>query len=121
MITHLFAALVGVWLAAAPSVLDYQRPAATNDWVVGPLIATFAIIACWGVMRSLRWVNVALAAWLLVAPLPLRHPVHASINSIACGVAVVGLSLVRGKIPHRYGIGWPGAWRAPPDADRNTA
>ena len=29
---------------AAPGLLEYGRPAATSDWIVGPLIATFACI-----------------------------------------------------------------------------
>lgn len=120
MITHLLAALVGVWLMAAPSVLDYGRPAATSDWIVGPIIATAGVVACWGATRAVRWVNVPLAAWLLVAPLPLNHPVHASVNSIACGILVMGLSLIRGRINHRFSSGWRGAWRAPDHACRSA-
>jgi hypothetical protein len=121
MLTHLLASLVGIWLMAAPSALGYPRPAATNDWIVGPLIATFGIVACWGATRSLRWANVVLAGWLLVAPLPLKHPIHASLNSIACGVAVIGLSLVRGKLKHQFGAGWAGAWRSPTDICGSSA
>ena len=50
---------------ASPAVLDYADPARANDRIIGPLVASMAIIAIWDITRPLRWVNVILGAWLL--------------------------------------------------------
>lgn len=112
MLAHLLAAAVGIWLMAAPGVLDYGGRAAAVDRIVGPLIASFGLIAAWGVTRSIRWINVALAALLLVAPLFLGYPRAAVLSSAAAGVIVAALSLVRGRTRHPYGGGWRSLRRA---------
>jgi hypothetical protein len=33
---HLLTALTGIWLVAAPAVLEYADPARANDWIIGP-------------------------------------------------------------------------------------
>src|SRR5687767_1665798 len=62
------ATAVAMWLMAAPAALDYTGAAATSDRVVGPIAASVACMAIWPVLRSLRWVNVVLGAWLVAAP-----------------------------------------------------
>ncbi|MGH7966442.1 MAG: SPW repeat domain-containing protein, partial [Candidatus Binatia bacterium] len=37
--------LLGVWLMVAPAVFGYVGTASTNDRIVGPLVASFAMIA----------------------------------------------------------------------------
>ncbi len=106
MSAHLIASIVGIWLMAASAILGYGEPAATNDRIVGPLVASFALISVWHVTRTLRWPNVALAVWLLAAPVLLGYPSIAAANSIACGLVIGTLSLVRGKQRHSVGGGW---------------
>lgn len=104
---------VGVWLMAAPAVLGYGDPAGTNDRIVGPLAATFAIIAIWEVTRALRWLNLALGLWLLAAPWILGgYPADATISSLAAGALLALFSLVRGKVQQEYAGGWPSLWRS---------
>lgn len=103
----------GLWLMAAPAVLGYGGPAATNDRIVGPLAATFAVIAIWEVTRGLRWINLALGLWLLAAPWLLGgYPADATANSMAAGALLAVLSLVRGELRKTYGGGWPAVWRS---------
>jgi hypothetical protein len=112
---------LGIWLMAAPIVLGYGPPASTNDHIVGPLAASFSIIAISEVTRSLRWLNVPVGAWLLIAPWLLGYGPTPTINSLAVGVLLIGLAFVRGTIEQRYGGGWssllPGAADA---ADKQT-
>jgi hypothetical protein len=111
-------AALGLWLMAAPSVFGYGAPAAHNDRIIGPVIATFAIIAWWETTRPVaRW-NVPLGVWLLVAPWVLGYGTTAAIvNSLVVGLLVAGLAAVRGQYrPERFGGGWAALWQS--DAGR---
>lgn len=101
--------VLGIWLMAAPAVLGYGDPAQTNDHIAGPLAATFAIIAIWETTRALRWCNLLIGLWQLLAPWVLGgYPGEAMMNSLAAGVLMIAFSLVRGKIENTYGGGWRG-------------
>ena len=104
-------AALGLWLMAAPAVLGYGGAAETNDRIVGPIIAMFAIIAWWEATRPVaRW-TVPLGAWLCLAPWVLGYAATApKVQSLVVGLCVIGLALVRGTIKHRYGGGWAALW-----------
>ncbi|WP_026370315.1 SPW repeat domain-containing protein [Kallotenue papyrolyticum] len=103
---------LGIWLMAAPAVLDYGPPASINDRIVGPLVAAFATIAMWQVTRGLRWLNLLLALWLLVAPWILGYPIAREVaNSLVVGTIMALASGVRGPIKHRVGGGWRALWQ----------
>ena len=107
MQAQLLAAILGVWLMAAPAVLGYGEPAATSDRVVGPLAASFAVVAVWQVTRPVRWGNLPLGVWLLAAPWLLGYERAAFLNSMAVGAALVACALVRGTVDsRRLGGGW---------------
>lgn len=103
---------LGVWLMAAPDVFEYGDPARTNDQVVGPLVVSVAIMAIREVLRPLRWVNLVLRHWLVVAPMPLDHPIRVAIQSVVIGLAVATLSFVRGVVKERMGGGWSALWKS---------
>ena len=115
-------AALGVWLLFSPRVLAYGEEAATSHLIVGPLIASVAVIAVAQATREVRWLNLLLGAWLVLSPLLIAHPPAALANGIAVGMAVALLSLVEGSRPNRLGGGWraaldPQAAAAPPLAD----
>jgi hypothetical protein len=112
MLPQIINTALGIWLMAAPAVLQYGRPASTNDHIVGPLIATFACIAIWEATRSVRWFNLPLGLWLMVAPLALGHPPDGMINSVLCGIAIAALSCVGGEVKQRFGGGWSALGRS---------
>ena len=116
---HLLPALAGIWLMASPAVLDYADPARANDRIIGPIVASLAIIALWEIMRSLRWVNVILGAWLLIVPWLLGHTSDARWNSLAAGALVLGFSLAKGERTHPFGGGWSSLWRGVPSDGRS--
>lgn len=106
MWAQILSAILGIWLMAAPAVLGYIGPARTNDHIVGPVAAAFAIIAVWEVTRELRWVNLAIGAWLLIAPLVLSYPTVPTVNSLVVGVLLGALAFFKGDIHQRFGGGW---------------
>lgn len=122
MWAQLINAALGIWLMVAPAVLVYGPPAQTNDRVVGPVIATFAIVACWEATRPVRQWNLPLGAWLLVAPWLFGYAeTQAILNSLAVGALVIGFALVRGTVKGRYGGGWSALWRSNTLHEREAA
>lgn len=100
-------AALGIWLMAAPAVLNYGKPAETNDRIIGPLIATFGIIAIWQITRGCRWMNLLLGMWLVIAPFYLGYKETVpTYNDVIVGLTVTLLALVRGKLTLRFGGGW---------------
>ena len=107
MVAQLLTTAFGVWLTAAPDLLNYDGPAATHDHIIGPIIASCTFVAVWEVMGGLRWIDVALGGWLLFAPWLLGYAETATIfNSVIVGIAVMGLSLRQGTVTQRFGGGW---------------
>lgn len=103
---------IGIWLMWAPAVLQSSQAAANNDRIVGPVTAATSIVACWEVVRPLRWVNVVAGLWLLAAPWALGYAkTGAMINDCACGLLICCLALVRGKVEKSYGGGWSALWK----------
>lgn len=106
-------AALGIWLMVAPSLLAYGAPARTNDRIVGPVIASLAIIAIWEVTRPLRWSTAVLGLWLLVAPFLLGYETTPLVNSLATAAPLVALGVfVKGKRTQRTGGGWRAIWSA---------
>ena len=98
--------LVGLWLMAAPAVLGYAGAARANDRIVGPLVASIAVIAIWEVTRPLRWTNVALGAWLLAAPWLFGAGPAPLLNDMTAGLLLIAMALKRGPSRTRVGGGW---------------
>ncbi len=111
---------LGLWLLVAPAVLDYGLPAETNDRIIGPVIATFAVVAWWEATRPVRWWNLPLGGWLLVAPWILGYGTISTLNSLAVGGLVIGFASVRGTVEGRYGGGWSALWQQNPLHEREA-
>lgn len=95
---------LGVWIMCAPSVFGTQGAAADSDHLVGALIVTFAVIAIGEVARAARFVNILFGTWLVAAPWLLTgFTAGTQWNGIFVGVALILLSLRRGKVKERYG------------------
>lgn len=95
---------VGLWLMAAPVVLENSGASANNNHLVGALVVTFAAIGFGEAARAGRLVNVLFGAWLLVAPHLLAGGNSQSWwNDLAVGAAVILLTLRRGEVTARFG------------------
>lgn len=113
MAAQILNALLGIWLMAAPGIFGYEKSIANNNHIIGPIIATFAITACFESTRSVRKVNIFLGLWLLLAPWILGYSSNttATVNDMVVGVLVIGLSLVRGTLESKFGGGWKSLWQ----------
>src|SRR3546814_5722185 len=88
-------------------ILGSEGAMANSDHVVGSLVITVAIIATAEVARALRFINVALGAWLIAAPFLLTGVGHVgAIMSVVVGIELIGLSLPRGKRSAEHYASW---------------
>lgn len=97
---------IGVWLMAAPAVLGYGGAAALNDRIVGPIVATFAVVAASEATRGARWVNLPIGLWMILSRWILGSPTSARLNGMAVGPMLLTFALVRGRIEEQFGGGW---------------
>ena len=102
--------LLGFWLMAAPAVLGYAGTPADAHRILGPVAASFAIVAVWEHMRPLRWVEVPLGGLLILVPLVLGAGLAATANSVVVGALLAALAFVRGGVEEEYGGGWGPIW-----------
>ncbi len=102
----LVSATLGMWLMFTPAVFETTGRAADSDHLVGALVVTFAVIAMAEVGRTLRLVNILFGAWVVLAPWLLSGAAGAARwNNLVAGIALVLLSLPRGRVRGEYG-GW---------------
>jgi hypothetical protein len=76
---------------------------ANADHLIGALVLTVTVSALAEVARPLRFLNMALGAALLVTPFAYGAGWPATVASLMCGVALIALSIRRGRIENRYG------------------
>lgn len=112
---------LGLWLMAAPGILNYPTPAADNGHIIGPVLVTFAFVACWEATRGIRKWNYPLALWLLLAPwiLDYGHTL-ATISDMLCGAGVLVFSSIKGKMEQTFGGGWQSLWKENPEHLKKT-
>jgi uncharacterized membrane protein len=104
--TLVTSAVVGLWLMLAPAILGSQGGAADSDHLFGALVVTVAVIALGEPVRAVRYLNIALGAWIVASPFVMGGATTASmVNAVVVGAVLVGLSLPRGSVRERYG-GW---------------
>lgn len=99
--------VIGLWLMIAPAYFSFEKAAANNHYITGPLVVTMAIVSIWEFNRALRYFNLVAGVWLVVAPFMLYgHGGRSQWNSIICGILLIIFSSFKGKIEGRYGGGW---------------
>lgn len=98
---------IGVFLMFTRIVFGTSGAMADSDHVVGAVVVTVAIIATAEVARALRFVNVAFGGWLVLAPWVLEgDSTVAAIASVVLGLALIGLSLPRGRRTDEHYASW---------------
>lgn len=99
--------VIGAFLMLTRLVFGTEGSMANSDHVAGALTITVAVIATAEVARALRLINIALGAWLAVAPFILGGAsTSATVASVALGLALIGLSLPRGRRSDEQYAGW---------------
>jgi hypothetical protein len=76
---------------------------ANADHLIGALVVTVTAIACAEVARPVRFLNAALGTALLITPFAYATGTAQTFASIACGLALIALSVRRGPITSCYG------------------
>lgn len=89
-----------------PAIFKFDKIAADNNHITGPLVITFAIVAIWEINRNVRWFNAVAGLWLILSPFVLNFTSAGRAIDIVAGLAVIGLSLFKGTIKNNYGGGW---------------
>jgi hypothetical protein len=111
--TLMVSAMLGVWLMFAPAALGSAATSAHSDRLVGALVVTVAVTVMAEVIRAGRFLNVLFGAWIVVAPWLLSGASPAARwNAAIVGVALIVLSIPRGRVIERYGswdryVVWP--------------
>ncbi len=98
---------LGVLLMFTRLLFGTTGALANSDHLVGALLVTVAVIAMAEVARPLRFLNVAFGMWLVAAPLLLDGSTPlGSWADVVAGLAIVVLSLPRGKRSREHYAGW---------------
>jgi hypothetical protein len=98
--------LVGVWLMAAPTLLNATGFAADSTHIAGALVVTAAVVAMAEPARMVRFCNVLFGLWLVFAPWFVQGGTPAwQWSSALAGLILAALSWPRGPVEDRYG-GW---------------
>lgn len=98
--------VLGVWLFISAFIWPHTQAQMTNTWIVGALIAIFALVA----MRApqARYVNTALAIWLFISVWVLPVESTATLwNNAIVAIAVFVLSLLPSRVEMPGQIGRP--------------
>lgn len=100
----LITALIGGWLLFANDIIGFKGLLAHNTDVCGALIVVFSVIAWAEVTRAVRYLNILIALWFVIATLVLPGTTTFLVwHSIIVGAVVIVLSLFRGRIKEKYG------------------
>lgn len=91
----------------APGFFGFSKPAADLHYIIGPIVITIAMVAAWEFNRSARYINLIAGIALGAAPFLLGFDDAAERwNGVGCGIALIALSLMKGKLKGQYGGGW---------------
>jgi hypothetical protein len=91
------ATLLGVWLMFAPSLLPYSKAGADLVHIVGALVIVVTMLSYSEIARSARWINILLAALLLISPFLTPVPIIIG-HEIGAALLLAALSIRRGPI-----------------------
>jgi hypothetical protein len=96
--------ILGIWLMASPSALIFQGGLAISNYIEGPMIVAFSVIAFAEVFRSIRYLNILFGLVLILAPwIASGSPLSGTWNNSIVGILIIALSFRKGKISERYG------------------
>jgi hypothetical protein len=99
---------VGLWVMAAPDVLDFGEPGRSVHHVLGPIVVSCGAIALWRVVRSVLRANGVLGVLLAGSPLLGGLPIEAVVAAVASGAVIAALALVPRRADDRFAGGWTG-------------
>jgi hypothetical protein len=115
MVAGIFTILIALAMMFFAGFWPLGTVAMNNIHVVCPLILAFAITSLWELNRNVRYLNVPLAAWLVLAPLLLDGPLLVpKLVLILGGLTICVLALLPRGVKGRYGGGWKSLFQSAP-------
>jgi SPW repeat len=108
VVARLCTVALGMWLMAAPAVLDLGAAETASMHVAGPPVVALAVAACAPALDALRWLLIPLAGWLIISPWFLDGSTAAVTVSVIVGALVPPFA----RIGHGDAGGRGGGWRA---------
>lgn len=98
---------LGIWLMCTPLILRTQPPLYFSDHIFGCVVILVAVTAMAEIARPVRFLNVALGAWIAASPFVLSGAgLAGTIGDVIAGLALIGLSLPRGTRSEEHYGGW---------------
>ena len=106
---------LGLAVMILPGLLGFTEAESNNNFIVGPLVATFALVATTDVGRNARLFNIPAGIWLMIGPLLLGFSTSARLADIFLGILIIIFSLFKGTVSQRFGGGWRSLWQKEPE------
>jgi nucleoside-diphosphate-sugar epimerase/uncharacterized membrane protein len=98
---------LGAFLMTTPLVFGTEPPLYYSDHIAGCLVIMVAVTAMAEVARPVRFLNVALGAWIAASPFLLDGATGlGTAGCVAAGLLLIGLSLPRGTRSKEHYGGW---------------
>jgi hypothetical protein len=94
---------IGVSLMFTRLTFGAEGAMADIDHLVGSLVITVSVIAFAEVARPVRFLNIPLGLALIIAPFLVEATTLQTFAGILAGLVLIGLSLPRGELVHRWG------------------
>lgn len=94
---------IGVWLMFTRLTLGTEGTLADADHLIGALAVTIAVSAMAESIRAARFLNICLGAALVICAFVMEATWLQSGADILAGIALMAVSVPRGKVRHRYG------------------
>jgi hypothetical protein len=105
MWTQIISIIAGAFIMLTPYLWDYDQQLSNHNYIIGPLIITFAITAIWEVNRNARWANIPLAAWLVIFTFVFGEA-HVIWPNLVSSAIVIICAAIKRKGKDMYGGGW---------------
>lgn len=100
----LVTALLGIGLLFSPAFLEATGKASDNSHIFGALITVFSIVAWAEVTRSLRYINIAIALWLMASQWLLEGVNERNLlYTVITALLLIIFSVRKGPIRETYG------------------
>ena len=96
---------IGVWLMFTRLTVGADGAMADADHLIGALVLTVSMTAAAETARPARFLNAFLGMGLAIMPFAVAAPVPVAemASAVLCGLALIALSVPRGRIRHGYG------------------
>ena len=115
MWTKVLNIVLGLAVVLSPAFFNAGGSIADNNYVVGPLVITFAVVALWDINDAVRRANVVPGGWLIASAFIFDSvPSAIMLFNIITGVLIIILSLIRTKTSGQYGGGWSSLFQENP-------